>query len=159
MLLLNSTENKKGISYDYLMFKNDTQHSRICAVGKLINCPLGTEAKFITKSRSEELLPIILPFRHEKLRILSWGLLSYVPSPGSTHKILKSRMEGIQSQATTVSCKYPKFFVLFYANIKGQLLSVKTSLFNINNSKIANWIRMFYASIFGHRIWPQNWIS
>jgi len=34
-----------------------TQRSRLCAVGELTNCPPGTEAKFITKSRSLELMP------------------------------------------------------------------------------------------------------
>lgn len=33
------------------------ERSRLCAVGELINCPPGTEAKFITKRRSLELLP------------------------------------------------------------------------------------------------------
>jgi len=32
--------------------ENDLQRSRLCAVGELTNCPPGTEAKFITKSRS-----------------------------------------------------------------------------------------------------------
>ena len=36
---------------------NGIQRSRLCAVGELTNCPPGTEAKFITKSRSLELLP------------------------------------------------------------------------------------------------------
>ena len=36
---------------------NCSQRSRLCAVGELTNCPPGTEAKFITKSRSLELLP------------------------------------------------------------------------------------------------------
>ena len=35
----------------------DAQRSRLCAVGELTNCLPGTEAKFITKSRSLELLP------------------------------------------------------------------------------------------------------
>ena len=35
--------------------------SRLCAVGELTNCPPGTEAKFITKSRSLELLPGRIP--------------------------------------------------------------------------------------------------
>lgn len=36
---------------------NCHQRSRLCAVGELTNCLPGTEAKFITKSRSLELLP------------------------------------------------------------------------------------------------------
>ena len=37
------------------------QRSRLCAVGELTNCLPGTEAKFITKSRSLELMTGRIP--------------------------------------------------------------------------------------------------
>ena len=43
--------------------------SRLCAVGELTNCPPGTDAKFITKSRSLELLPNRIPSAETKARI------------------------------------------------------------------------------------------
>jgi hypothetical protein len=43
-----------------------SQRSRLCAVGELTNCPPGTEAKFITKSRSLELLPNRIPSAETK---------------------------------------------------------------------------------------------
>ena len=42
------------------------RRSRLCVVGELTNCPNGTEAKFITKCRSLELLPGRITFDETK---------------------------------------------------------------------------------------------
>jgi hypothetical protein len=47
----------KMLQLRVLSKRPDAQRLRLCATGELINCLPGTEAKFITKSRSLELLP------------------------------------------------------------------------------------------------------